>query len=116
MPLVVKGIEGTYLLDCVSKLYFEFIKDFIHVHLICKFQDDLIKTEQVMLMIKYNKGFFINQGDVTQKTNDPIWPGFKLSRFHPCPLYLQVSEGSDQNGTSYADDSPTEAFSATKRT
>ena len=28
-------------------------------------------------MIKYNKSFFINQGDVTQKTNDPIWPGFE---------------------------------------
>ena len=36
-----------------------------HVHLICKFQTDSIKTEQVLLMTKSNRGFFSNQGDVT---------------------------------------------------
>ena len=30
---------------------FEFVQDFIHVHLICKFLDDPIKTKQVMLTI-----------------------------------------------------------------
>ena len=31
---------------------FEFVQDFIYVHLICKLQDGPIKTEWVMLMIK----------------------------------------------------------------
>ena len=44
---------------------FKFIQDFIHVHFICRFHDDPIKTEQVMLMIKSNIDFFINQADVT---------------------------------------------------
>ena len=59
------------------------IWEFIHVHLICKFQEDLNQTEQT--------GFFSNQGDVTLKTRDPIWPSFKHPRFHPCPPYPQVS-------------------------
>ena len=44
---------------------FEFIQNFIHVHLTCKFQEDPIKTEWVMLMIRSNKGFFNNQGNVS---------------------------------------------------
>ena len=46
---------------------FERIQNFIHFHLIWKFQEDLIKTERVMLMTKTkpNKGFFSNQGDVS---------------------------------------------------
>ena len=41
---------------------FKLIRDFIYVHLTCKFQADFIKTEQVMLLI--NRGFFSNQRDV----------------------------------------------------
>ena len=44
---------------------FKLIRDFIHVHLICKFQEDLIKTEWVMLMTKSNRGLFSNQGDIS---------------------------------------------------
>ena len=40
---------------------FELIWDFIHVHFICKFKKALIKTEQVMLMAKSNRGFFSKQ-------------------------------------------------------
>ena len=41
---------------------FELTRDFIDVYLICKFCEDLIKTELVMLMTKSNRGFFSNQG------------------------------------------------------
>ena len=51
--------------------YFELFRDSIHVHLICKFQEDLIKTEWVSLMTKSNRDsnsdYFSNQGDVTLK-------------------------------------------------
>ena len=40
----------------------DIFRDFIHVHLIHKFQKDLIKTERVMLIAKSNRG---NQGDIT---------------------------------------------------
>ena len=43
----------------------ELIQDFIHAPLICKFQEDPVKIEQVMLMTKSNRGFFSNQGDIT---------------------------------------------------
>ena len=43
----------------------EFIQDFIHVHLICMFQNDPIKPEWVVLMIKSNIGFFNNRGDIS---------------------------------------------------
>ena len=36
-----------------------------HVYLIWKFQEDLNKTEQVMLMTKSNTSFFSNHGDIT---------------------------------------------------
>ena len=39
------------------------VQSFILVDLICKFKDDWIKTERVMLMIKSIIGFFNNQGD-----------------------------------------------------
>ena len=47
-------------MDHISKINnliwtaYKFIQDFIHVHLICKFKDDQIKTELVLLMIKSN--------------------------------------------------------------
>ena len=52
----VKQIQFQQSRGCNSKIndpiwpILEFIQDFIHVHLVCKFQEDLIKTEQVMLM------------------------------------------------------------------
>ena len=56
---------------------FELFRDFIHVHLIRKFQEHPIKTEQVTLMTKSSRDFFSSQGDVT-KMNNPIWPVFEL--------------------------------------
>ena len=44
---------------------FKLVQEFIHVHLICKFQDEPNKTDWVMLMTKSNRGFFSNQVDVT---------------------------------------------------
>ena len=52
---------------------FELIWDFIHVPLNCKFHEDPIKTEQVMLMLKSNRDFFSNHGDVT--LGIMIWSG-----------------------------------------
>ena len=49
-------------IDDLMETIFKFIQHFINDHLIYKFQDDPIKTEQVMLMIKSNLGFFNNQG------------------------------------------------------
>ena len=66
---------------------------FISDHLICKFPEDLIKTERVMLIKKSNRGFFRNQGEVTLRL---IRSG-QLSNDHPCPPYLLVSGRSDQN-------------------
>ena len=68
--------------ECNSKINdpiwpdFDFIRDFMDAHLICKFQDDLIKTELVM-MTNSNRGFFSNQGEVTM-INEPIWPVFEF--------------------------------------
>ena len=85
---------------------FEMIWDFIHVHLFCKFQEEPIKTEWVMLMTKSNRGFSSNQGNVTLKLM--IWSDLIRFRTHskiyPYPPYLQVSGRSDQNWTSHADD------------
>ena len=41
---------------------FDLVRDFIHVHLICKFQENLIKNEWLMLMIKSNRGFSAIKG------------------------------------------------------
>ena len=92
----------TNLLILKFWLDFELIRDFIH--LICKIQENLIKTEWVMMMTKSNRGFFSNQGDVTLKLM--IQPGqfSNTLRFHPCSPYLQVSGRPDLNWRSYADD------------
>ena len=47
---------------------FQSLREYIHVHLIYKFQEDPIKTEWVKLMTKSNRGFFFffsNQGDLS---------------------------------------------------
>ena len=46
---------------------FKFMRDFIHVPLIIKFQEDPIKTKGDMLITKSNRGFFSNHGDITLK-------------------------------------------------
>ena len=43
---------------------FKLDHEFIHGHLICKFQEHPIKTEWVTLLTKSNRSFFSNQGDV----------------------------------------------------
>ena len=48
----------------------------IHVHFICKLQEDLIKTEGVMLMTKSNRLFSAISG--RNSVNDPLWSGFKF--------------------------------------
>ena len=59
---------------------FELAWDFVHVHLICKFQEHPIKAEWVTLMTKSNRSFFSSQGDITLKINYLIWPVFELVR------------------------------------
>ena len=83
-------------------LGFELVRVFIHVHLICKFQEDPIKTEQVMMMTKSNRGFFSNQKNVILKINDPICQGFKNIRdfihvtLNPkCQRLFQQSRGQN---------------------
>ena len=44
---------------------FELVQDFIHIHIITKFQEYPVKTEGVIVIITSNRGFFSNQGDVT---------------------------------------------------
>ena len=44
---------------------FKLVQDFIHFHLICRFQADPIKTGQVTLITMSNRDFFSKQGDVT---------------------------------------------------
>ena len=63
----------------------QLIRDFIHVHLVCKFQAGLIKSKRVMLIIKSTRSY------------GPIWPGFELIRNFIPSSCLQVSERSDQN-------------------
>ena len=46
-----------------SDQFLQLIRDFIHVHLMSEFQEDLIKNESVVLMTKSNRGFFSNQGN-----------------------------------------------------
>ena len=73
---------------------FEIIRYFITVHLsICKFQENPIKTECLMLMTK-SKAF--------SAINLASFP--KPSGVQPCPPYPQVSGRSNRNWMSYADD------------
>ena len=76
--------------------FFELEQDFIHVHIISKFKEHPIKTEQVIKMTKSNRGFVSNQGDVTLLI---VGSGqfFNLSEILSMPHYLQVSGTSDQN-------------------
>ena len=69
----------------------ELIQDFSHVPLICKFQEALIKTKQVMLMTKPKSGVFSSQGKVT-KINDLIWPVFKIRVFIHVHLMSEFQE------------------------
>ena len=55
------------------------ILEFIHIHLICRFQEELIKTECLMLTTKSNRCFFSNQGDITLRLMIPSGPFSILS-------------------------------------
>ena len=46
---------------------FDLIRDYIHIHFICNYQEDLIRMELVMLKKKSNRGIFSYQGNVTLK-------------------------------------------------
>ena len=83
---------------------FELIRGFIYVHLICKFQEYPIKTEQVMLMTESNRDFFSNQGELILRLMIRFGQFWAHPRFHPCSPYLQVSGRSNKNWTSYAND------------
>ena len=76
---------------------FKLVRDFIHVHLNCKFHEDPIKTECVILVPMSNRGVFGNLEGVTLRLI--IRSGqFRIDlRFHPRQPYLQVSGRSDQN-------------------
>ena len=84
---------------------FKLFQDFIHVHIIFKFKEHLIKTEWVTLTPMSNRGFFRNQVDVTLRLL--IRPG-QFSNLSEtsilCPPHLQVSGTSDQNWMNYTDD------------
>lgn len=45
--------QGDIIQSC-----FKLVSDLIHVHLICKFYKDLLKTERLMLMRNSKGGFF----------------------------------------------------------
>ena len=66
---------------------FKFIQDFIHAHLICKFQDDqnwmsyadesnIVKYRLFQQWVKHR--LFQQSRGYYSKTNDSIWPGFEL--------------------------------------
>ena len=77
---------------------FDLIWNFIPVKLICKFQEDPIKTIWATLMKKSNRGFFSNQEDTTLRLmirSGQFSNSFAISSIHPCPSYLQVSETSN---------------------
>ena len=98
--------------------------------LICKVQESPIKTEQVMLMTKSNRGFFFSQGEVSDQNwmlcwwqslteaffhqsrgrksmiNDPIWPVFKpVQDFIHVHIFSKCQEHLIKTeGDSYSDD------------
>ena len=80
---------------------FKLIRDFIHVHFICIFQADPIKTKQVTLMTTPNRGFFSNQGNVTLRLISDLVSFQTCPRFNSCLHYLQVSGTFDKNWRSY---------------
>ena len=52
---------------------------------------------------KVKQMLFSNQGDVTEKINDPIWPVLELDRDIIHVNLMQVSGISDQSWRSYGD-------------
>ena len=96
---------------------FQFIRDFIHVRLICMLQEDPNKTEWVMLMTKSNRGFFSNQWGCSSTNNDPIWPVFLhvLDNIH-CHLICKFKEDSIKTEWVTLMTNQTEAFPVIKGT
>ena len=58
---------------------YKLVRDSVRVPLICKFQQDPMKPDRVMPMIKWDRGFLSNQGDLTLRliNNDLIWSIFE---------------------------------------
>ena len=71
--------------ECNSKIndpiwpLFKLVWDFIYVHLSCKFQVVLIKTEGVMVTKKSIRSFFNNQGDIILRLMIPSGQILNLS-------------------------------------
>ena len=59
---------------------FDPIRDFNKIHLILQFQEEPIKTEQIMLTTKARHCFFQQIRGRNPKINNPIWPVFKFMR------------------------------------
>ena len=105
MKFLDAGLLGILRVNRLTWPVFKLIQAFIPSLLICKVQEDLIKTEWVMLMTVSKIGIFSNQGGCNSKIKNMVWTVFKIHwRLHPCPSYLQISGWSNQNWTSYADD------------
>ena len=94
--------------ECNSKIndpiwpVFDLFRYFMHVHLICKFQEHPIKTEWVTLMTKSNRSFFSNQGDVT------VWLMIRsgqlmISEISSISILSARFRNIDQNWSSYSD-------------
>ena len=77
--LFISPAEVNLRLMTGSGQFFELFRDFIHVHLICKFLVDPVKTEQDALVIKSNKGFFQQSRGRNSKINNWIWPVCELA-------------------------------------
>ena len=83
-------VDASKINDLI-RLGYKLLLYFIHVLLICKFQEDPIKTERVL----FKQSLMCNS-----MINDQILSSFwTCQKFHPSPPYLQDSGSSDQ--TSY---------------
>ena len=72
---------------------FKLVWESIHVHLICMFQEDPIKTEWAMLMTNVKQVLFQQSREHNSKIYDPIWPVFKLAQdFIHVPLIIKFQE------------------------
>ena len=89
---------------------FKIVRDFIYVHLSCKFQVVLIKAEGVMVMTKSIRSFFQQSRKYNSKINDPIWPDFKLvQEFTHTHIICKFTEDLIKT-ESYADDKVKQKF------
>ena len=72
---------------------FELVQDFMAVLVTCKFEDDLIKSEDAILLITFFPFMgkcFIAQGRVSPKGISDLAKNRSHLRFYACSRYLQV--------------------------